>query len=249
MLAQKHELKFWCETQPYLYGWKSRLEKFGHAFGIDIKQPISDENCITSRDLRSLLHLDLQNGRNYVGFDVGSGTSGIGYAIRTHNISSVALDPLMPSYREMPFYKERIFNRSKNAFLCKAVGENIPFKTESCDFGFCLNVLDHCSNPERVLEEISRVFKNNGVLVLEVDVWERKNILLMMDPSHPFKFEVKELIDLVHRCNFEIIEQKTITIKSNPADMMLMIQNFLPKNLRSQHKEVLLVLRKSKANA
>lgn len=58
--------------------------------------------------------------------------------------------------------KERI---SGNIF-CIAVGENIPFKNNTFDIVFSINVLEHVQNPTKVIRESVRVLKPGGFLFI-----------------------------------------------------------------------------------
>jgi SAM-dependent methyltransferase len=49
--------------------------------------------------------------------------------------------------------------------------EAMPFKSDSFDRVFCLNVLDHVQSPDAGLEEIARVLRGGGWLVLSVDTY------------------------------------------------------------------------------
>ena len=51
-------------------------------------------------------------------------------------------------------------------YLCSA--ENIPVNSESFDVAVMCEVLEHLENPEKVLDEITRVLKNHGKIVLSV---------------------------------------------------------------------------------
>lgn len=48
-------------------------------------------------------------------------------------------------------------------FLCSA--EEIPVDDESFDMAVCCEVIEHLENPERVLNEISRILKKDGTLI------------------------------------------------------------------------------------
>jgi SAM-dependent methyltransferase len=52
--------------------------------------------------------------------------------------------------------------------LIDAVGENLPFDDSSFDIVYSSNVLEHTTDPARVLREAARVLKPGGVLYLEV---------------------------------------------------------------------------------
>ena len=49
------------------------------------------------------------------------------------------------------------------------VAEDLPFKDESFDAVFSLNVLEHVRNPFRCAREISRVLKKGGRIILDIN--------------------------------------------------------------------------------
>lgn len=53
----------------------------------------------------------------------------------------------------------------KGYYLC-ATAENLPLKSENFDIIFFLEVIEHTYNPEMVLNEINRVLKKDGLLIL-----------------------------------------------------------------------------------
>ena len=75
-----------------------------------------------------------------------------------------AIDPLAD------FYKKKFHLDYKNIKFEKGVGESLPYKDESFDVVILANMLDHVSNPNKVLSEVERVLNSNGHLYLEVYV-------------------------------------------------------------------------------
>jgi SAM-dependent methyltransferase len=52
--------------------------------------------------------------------------------------------------------------------LIQDISQGIPFSAGACDFVFCIEVLEHIPNPFGTLEEIHRVLRPGGVLILSV---------------------------------------------------------------------------------
>jgi SAM-dependent methyltransferase len=44
----------------------------------------------------------------------------------------------------------------------------MPYQDESFDNIFCLEVLEHCENPEQVIREIERIVKPKGAVVISI---------------------------------------------------------------------------------
>jgi len=74
------------------------------------------------------------------------------------------VDPLADQYHKLYDYPDGIT-------VNKAHGEHIPFDDRFFDFAFCSNVLDHVSDPHKVLSEIARVLKKDGRFVLTLELF------------------------------------------------------------------------------
>lgn len=57
----------------------------------------------------------------------------------------------------------------KNINLKKADAHKIPYSSNSFDVIICNEVLEHVEDPDKVLKEMIRVLKKDGVLVVEID--------------------------------------------------------------------------------
>jgi ubiquinone/menaquinone biosynthesis C-methylase UbiE len=69
----------------------------------------------------------------------------------------------------------------KNATLVKGNAESLPFSESYFDAVLCSETLEHTQNPKKVLEELSRVVKPGGKIVVSV-------------PNEPFINKIKSLI-------------------------------------------------------
>lgn len=199
-----YEKKNWEKWfTPSLYTWKGRFEAFGYEVDLDNNQALSQKNCIKWESFQRQFGLNTKGEILVV--EVGSGPSGIGYAIRGKNTRVVCLDPLLNKYRKIPFYRDNVFDKVINKFMCTCIGETIALKSSVADVVFCINVLDHCKNPEIVLDEIERVLKKGGVLILDVDVWfGRKPWVIDVHPSR----ETKDILERSIKRRFRIISVK-----------------------------------------
>jgi len=87
-------------------------------------------------------------------------------------------------------------------------GENLPFRRDSFDAVILLNVLDHCLNPKQVIEEIHRIIKPGGILILSVDIYSKLiniaqkiriclGIIRIYDELHPHRFTSLEVVRIL----------------------------------------------------
>lgn len=94
----------------------------------------------------------------------------------------------------------------------------IPFRKNTFDLVICTEVLEHVDDPKRVLLEIKRVLKDNGVAIIELDsgsllfnlvwfVWTKLQGRVWND-AHLHSFDAKKLNNLFSSCKFRVIEKK-----------------------------------------
>jgi ubiquinone/menaquinone biosynthesis C-methylase UbiE len=75
-----------------------------------------------------------------------------------------------------------------------------PFKNETFDFIYCCEVLEHLIHHEGILQEIFRVLKKEGKLVISVPNLPADGF------HHKKRFKKKELNRLLNKCNLNIIK-------------------------------------------
>ena len=53
----------------------------------------------------------------------------------------------------MDFFEQHIglIEKNENIHLIKGTGENLPLNSNTVDYVFCTNVIDHCSDPNKVV--------------------------------------------------------------------------------------------------
>lgn len=85
-------------------------------------------------------------------------------------------------------------------------GENIPLKDDSVDVILFLEVLEHVTNPDRLLPEIRRVLKPKGLIIFSVPfLWP-----LHEEPFDYRRFSAYGVERLFTSLDFEIITQKRL---------------------------------------
>lgn len=92
--------------------------------------------------------------------DVGCGLVSI---LEFSDIEDIyAIDPLMSAFDTIYHYDGKV------KYFCED-GENIPFDDGSFDSVLCVNVLDHTPNPQKMIDEIYRVLKVDGVFNFSIN--------------------------------------------------------------------------------
>jgi SAM-dependent methyltransferase len=96
--------------------------------------------------------------------EVGSGPHGINFFHRKGIRFSI--DPLAGF-----FYKEFGFiQKNSHSYLIQGMGETLPFPARSIDLVVCDNVLDHTLDGSKILCEIHRVLRDDGLLYLTINL-------------------------------------------------------------------------------
>jgi SAM-dependent methyltransferase len=96
--------------------------------------------------------------------EVGSGPHGINFFHRKGIRFSI--DPLAGF-----FYKEFGFlQKNSHSYIIQGMGETLPFPGRSIDLVLCDNVLDHTLDGQKILSEIHRVLKDDGLLYLAINL-------------------------------------------------------------------------------
>ena len=135
-----------CEFRKNDLMWNSETKKLIEGLGIDLN--ISGKNIL----------------------DIGCGSK-----LRTiHLIDKnmvIGIDPLAEEYKKLPFS-----NLNKIKVFSSKAEECVDELINKFDICLCLNVLDHCENPEIVIKRIYQYLKNNGLLYLWTDIGHNDSI-------------------------------------------------------------------------
>ncbi len=125
-----------------------------------------------------------------VGLEIGCGLNGV-YRF-AENI--IGIDPIQSN--DLPNF-------------VKGVGENIPFDDNYFDFVIICNALDHCMDPNKVIDEIFRV---SSKLYLGTHIHPRlvSKIMLWLDPTHPYRFTEKDIKNMLKKYSFRTLKQKKL---------------------------------------
>ena len=116
----------------------------------------------SSRRVRELLETFQPIAPDARVIEVGSGAHGlIFYFGSTHGIG---VDPLAVSYGNLfPHWQSR-------AQTVAAVGESLPFRSQSFDVVLCDNVVDHAESPRKIAGELARILVPGGLLYFTVNI-------------------------------------------------------------------------------
>jgi SAM-dependent methyltransferase len=97
--------------------------------------------------------------------EVGSGAHGLIFYFEA--AERIGVDPLADHYQALfPEWQHR-------ATTIAASGSDLPFENGRFDVVLCDNVVDHASDPRKIVEEIARVLRPGGLLYFTVNVHHR----------------------------------------------------------------------------
>ena len=97
--------------------------------------------------------------------DVGCGRATDAMAMARRGGSCLGLEP---SETMIEHAKVDIGNDGTGVFLLRGIGEYMPIKNHSLDKIVCKGALDHFPTPERAVQEMARVVKPTGTVIITV---------------------------------------------------------------------------------
>ena len=156
--AQSWELHFWqCHPRPDTAYENGVLHQMVRRFGLD-GMPFRHAMCL----------------------DIGPGPTGILRGVPARKW--MAIEPLAEEYRNLSWCRfnhyEKIYAVAGEMMVAELVG--------AIDAAFCINVLDHVFDPQRLLSNVATYLRPSGFLLLSFDVHESDI------PGHPIGFLCSE---------------------------------------------------------
>ncbi|BAZ05133.1 class I SAM-dependent methyltransferase [Calothrix sp. NIES-3974] len=192
--AQQKEKVFW----ENIYVHKSK--------DINTYTPITTEASISFAQKTLARHkLCFQDICSKVVADIGCGPYGIilgidNYFINNYDVKPklIGVDPLMDFYTS----DIGLLKQKDNIQLYNSQGEAIPIIDSSCDYVFCVNVIDHVENPAKCISELHRITKNGGVAGISLHIVTPlfspfSSVLKYLDTNHPHHFTLSKISKLV----------------------------------------------------
>lgn len=157
--------------------------------------------------------------------EVAAGTCALGRKIAPqvkHIVELDAVDAMLSKGKE-----ENEKTGIDNASYVLGVAESLPFLDSSYDVVISRLAFHHFVDPRTVMEEMARVLKENGKLVIldmvakdeafreKADYYEK-----LRDPSHVKKLTEKEFVQLLNDCGLKVEYQENVVIPMNLENWM-----------------------------
>ncbi len=143
--------------------------------------------------------------------EVGSGAGGIVTFLKESE-NRYAIDPLENFYSSV---EDFTCQRDKTVNYFNAIGEEIPFEDSKFDLLIIDNVLDHCRDPLKVMQECKRVLSGGGLIYMKQNTYHIWGVfirylmeVLLIDKGHPHTFTKKNLKDLISRNGLKVIKEE-----------------------------------------
>jgi ubiquinone/menaquinone biosynthesis C-methylase UbiE len=162
--------------------------------------------------------------------DVGCGRAIDGARLWEKGAKVIGLEPSLVMLGRA---KEHLSENNARVALTQGIGENLPFKAHSFDKVMCKGALDHFFSPSKTMEEIARVLKPDGQMIISIANFDSLGFRLgkklypvtkFLAPSlakekkpwelpadHKYKFDYLFLRNMVNQ-HFEIRKEKGISL-------------------------------------
>lgn len=190
--------KRWNEAQKYeKKWWDSKKKEIITTFYANFAEKLID-------DLDGILEIKLDTSV----LEIGSGAAGTITYINSN--VKYAIDPLEYYYSTIEAFTK---NRDSRVKYFTAKGEELPFESEKFDLIIIDNVLDHCSDPMKVISEMRRTLKKGGIIYFRQNTYHIWGLFvrtlmekISFDKGHPFTFTKKYLENQFLSNNFSILK-------------------------------------------
>lgn len=142
----------------------------------------------------------------YKVLDAGCGPSGIYMSLSEYKVE--AIDPLLNKYQHLEvFVPEQYPWTSFRTLPIEALDEQAKY-----DVVFCMNAINHVNDLERCYQNLLRVLKPGGILVLSTDAHRSKLLkkifqLLPGDMLHPIQLDIDEYAAYLEKYQSELVQK------------------------------------------
>ena len=99
----------------------------------------------------------------------------------------------------------------------------LPFTDDYFDAVFTKSVIEHIENTEHYMNEMRRVLKPGGVLIVLVPDWETQYHIFYQDPTHIHPYTVKSIDRLLNMCEFKDVKSEKFIQLPSVWDSKLML--------------------------
>lgn len=173
----------------------------------------------------------IKNKKNIKILDAGSGITFLPYKLsdkqEIKHIDCFDYDEeLQKTYESIPNNKVR--------FVAGSL-DKLDFEDNTFDIVYCISVLEHTDNYDKILNEFKRVIKNGGLLIITFDIGISINHKLNIENSNRLLSLINDIIPIedVQPLISKVLNSFWTTKKANKLD-----ENLLPYRKQSFLKEI-----------
>ena len=94
----------------------------------------------------------------------------------------------------------------EGVYSCDLENDTLPFENDFFDVVFSKSVIEHLFKADNFINEMHRVLKPGGLLILMAPDWETQCKIFYQDPTHVHPYTVKSFERLFSMYNFEDID-------------------------------------------
>ncbi len=139
----------------------------------------------------------------------------------------------------------RLKNTDCNYELVKMSKYNLPFEKEFFDLLLCYETIEHIGDPLAFMQEITRVLKNDGLMILTCPniLWEPVHWISAIFNIHhsegPHNFlRRSKLIQLFETCGLDILEENTTVLMPFNNNFSIKLDKYLEANVPENIKRI-----------
>jgi|GEM_PF-777707 len=203
-------------------------------FGLNMKQEeknlndtLFNEIISTYGDPHHLMHKKMTHVLKYVQegealIDVGCGIGEFIVRLKDRFHTLIGIDI---SRHEIEFAKKRV-GSSQNIFFNCGELDSFHFPDEYFDVCLCLDVLEHVQSSPHLLQEINRILKRGGSLIVTVPNWYDIIVskVLRLNPLHIHTFTPWRWMAILRKAGFKIRSYRAV-------DFPIVHSEFLSKRI------------------
>ncbi len=177
--AQITEKSYWQEQDPSVLNLEARYYFYAGYYEWTKHRALLNPFCVRPSNPNNFqIPGEAMEGKSVL--DVGCGPTPQSVSL-VHCAEVHAIDPLIEFYQQLQTFGWQFY-----ASTSQGRGEHLQFEAARFDYVYCRNALDHTQDADKVLEEISRVLRPRGQLLLNCDVRERLGGGL----AHPYRWNL-----------------------------------------------------------
>jgi len=101
---------------------------------------------------------------------------------------------------------KKLQNKGYNVKYCNFEKDKIPFTKNYFDIIFSKSVIEHIINPDNFLNEIKRILKSNGKLLIMTPDWYSQHMIFYNDYTHRYPYTQESLKNILINHGFKNVK-------------------------------------------